>query len=425
MEASTIVLLTLAAALVLFLTPKVPFVVTSIAISSFLYFAGIASPTEVLAGFNSTATWATIGMCMMGAGFFQTGVATWLGHRLFKLTKGSQKRATVMLYCVGCAMTTCVNAMATLLMLIPMVDGMILASKGSLKRSHCWLPLANGCLMGCTVNLMGATNILAASAMYQEFTGADHGFSFFAPAPLAIIGIIIGLIYYLTIGMKMMDKVFTFPPVPIEVDSNVNTDENAPLTGKAKLCLLIFAATIVVLVFNKWNMGLVTFTAAALMIITGCCTSKQAINNVKWETIILMACMIGFAGVISSSGAGLAIGNFVMNTANRFGFGTLAICFTVALLGQVISNFMSNNAAITITVPIALSIATVSGINPYLLTMITSYHVNASILTPMCNPMMNLTVQAGYRFSDYFRANWPISICNIVLTVFTAYIIWA
>ncbi|MBQ4046280.1 MAG: hypothetical protein II627_07485, partial [Lachnospiraceae bacterium] len=101
MEPSTIVLLTMLAALILFVIPQIPLLFTCIAVSCFMYFSGIATAQEALSGFNSVATWAIIGMGMMSAAFFSTGLANVVGAKLFSLTKGDQKKTTIMLMLVG------------------------------------------------------------------------------------------------------------------------------------------------------------------------------------------------------------------------------------------------------------------------------------------------------------------------------------
>lgn len=171
-------------------------------------------------------------------------------------------------------------------------------------------------------------------------------------------------------------------------------------------------------------MGVVTWTAGAILILSGCCSSKEAVDAVPWTVVIMMACMIGFASVIDSSGAGQVIGNVLVGIGDRLHFGPIGYCFLIAVLGQLVSNFMSNNAAVVIVIPIAIATTKMTGINPYLLIMVGAFHVNASILTPLANPLMSVTLQAGFRFRDYFKANWLIAVPTLILTTLFAYYLW-
>lgn len=274
--------------------------------------------------------------------------------------------------------------------------------------------------MGCCVDLMGASNILTASAMYEEVAG--RGFTFFEPAPLAIPAIIVSLVYYLTIGVKINAKVFNFEESPVVIAGDTaEPKESMRLSGKAKITIAVFAVTLIVMIIGKWSMGLVSFAAAAVLLITGCCSSKEAVDAVPWNVVVIMGCMIGFAGVINSSGAGLIIGNTILDMAHRFGFSTFGLCVSVGIMGQLVSNFMSNNAAIVITAPIAISIAQAAGLDPLGLLMVAAVNVNTSILTPMAAPLLSVGLQVGYRYTDYTKANILLTVFIFLTTTGVAY----
>ncbi len=64
---------------------------------------------------------------------------------------------------------------------------------------------------------------------------------------------------------------------------------------------------------------------------------------------------------------------------------------------------MSNNAAVTISVPIALSIATILKADPVIFAVACGVGVNLSVSTPISTNTIAVTTSAGYRFSDYIR----------------------
>lgn len=420
MASSTIVLIILLCALILFLIPRIPLLFTCLAVAVALYFTGVATPAEALGGFSSVATWSIIGMSMMTGAFFSTGLADVVGAKLFSFTKGSQKSVIVAIYVIAAFFSTFTSSLAVVLMLGPMVDAMVAKSNGTLTRKMLWMPMAIGALLGGNTSMMGATNMLATSGMLEAATG--KALHFFAPAPIALPGIIVGLIYYMTIGPKTMEKVFDFPDVPAVLGDGTAEFKDGKLSWKAKLAAVIMAITIVLLIWNKWNMGLVTFAASALLIVTGCCSAKQAIDAVKWDVVLEMAAMIGFAGVISSSGAGEVIGSTLLSVAERFDIGEFGVCVAVMLMCHLLSNFMSNNAGVVITVPIALSVAQLIGGNAYAFAVVAVVSVNSAFVTPMACPLMNVTLTAGYRFSDYFRANALLNLLIFLSSAVACYL---
>ncbi len=317
MEQSTIVLIIMLGALILFLIPKVPILLTCMTICVTLYFSGVATPAEALAGFGNVATWSIIGMSMMTGAFFSTGLGATVGDKLFRLTRGNRKATIVGIYLTAAVISGFTSSLAVVLMLGPMVDALSARSHGELPRKMCWMPMAIGALLGGNTSLMGATNMLTTSGILEETTGRTLGF--FAPLSIGFPPILVGLVFYATIGIKLMDRVFDFPDVPVPLSAAAGAAPQGGLSGKAKLSAVIMAVTVAVMILNRWNMGLVTFAAAALMLATRCCTVQEAVDAVKWDIVLQLATMIGFAGVINSSGAGLRIGTFILKITDRLG----------------------------------------------------------------------------------------------------------
>ncbi len=421
MDNTNIVLLIMLGTLILFLMPKVPILLTCMITCITLYFSGAATASEALAGFSSTATWSIIGMSMMTGAFFSTGLADVIGVKLLKATRGNQKTVIVGIYFIAAVLSTFTSSLAVALMLGPMVDALVSQSNGKLSRKMVWMPMVIGALLGGNTSLMGATNMLTTSGILEAATGRT--LNFFAPAGIGFPPIIVGLIFYMTIGPKIMETVFDFPDAPVTSIAVLPVEEEQELkiTGKAKFSAVVLAVTVVILIINHWNMGLVTFAATAVLIATGCCTAKEAVDSVKWDIVLQLATMIGFAEVISSSGVGDLIGSLILKVTDLFGLGSFGVCLVLMAVCQVLSNFMSNNAGVVITVPIALSVANLVGADPYLYAIAAVVAVNTAFITPVSCPLVTLSLTAGYRFKDYIKAN---GLLNLLCYISTALAIW-
>lgn len=421
MDNTTIVFLIMLGTLILFLIPKVPMLLTCMITCVVLYFTGVATASEAMAGFSSTATWSIIGMSMMTSAFFSTGLADVIGVRLLKATKGNQKAVIIGVYLIAALFSTFTSSLAVVLMLGPMVDALVYQSNGKFYRKMIWMPMAIGALLGGNTSLMGATNMLTTSGILEAATG--RSLSFFAPAAIGFPPIIVGLVFYMTIGIKIMERVFDFPDISVLEESRMTPvlETDTKISGKAKFSAFVLLSTIILLIMNRWNMGLITFAATSVLIATGCCTVKEAIDSVKWDIVLQLATMIGFAEVISSSGAGEIIGSYILKIAGWLGLGEFGVCLVLMAVCQLLSNFMSNNAGVVITVPIALSVANLIGGDPYLYAIAAVVSVNTAFITPISCPLITLTLTAGYRFKDYIKAN---GFLNLLCYASTALAIW-
>ncbi len=420
MQNSTIMLIILLIATILFLNRKIPILFTSIAAVLATYFTGVASASDVFSGFNVSAVWSLIGISMASGAFKTSGLADVVGLKLFRLAGGNQKRVSLVIYLIAVALCFLTPGVTVVLMLSPMVDALVAKSNGTLTKKMCYMPLGIGALLGGTLTLSGSANMLSASGMLEAVTG--ESFSYLTPFPIGISIVLFGVLYLCTFGPKIMTKVFEPQLEAAQAIAAIGGDHSeetaTEFTPRMKRTAVILVITVILLVWGKWGMPIVGFAAAAVLIITRCMTPEEAISNVSWGIVVQIVCVLGLATSINKSGAGEVLGNTVVSFGQRLGFDAFGILVLFMLLCQVLSNFLSSkNACTGILVPIAISTAQVLGTNAFAYTLATVIAVNTAYLTPICCPLINLTLRGGYRFSDYFRANALLNLLTFLASV--------
>lgn len=419
MSSSTIMLIILAVATILFLNRKIPLLFTCIAAVLATYFTGVASVSDVFSGFSVSAVWSLIGISMASGAFKTSGLADVVGTKLFKFAGGDQKRVSIVIYLVAVALCFLTPGVTIVLMLIPMVDALVAKSDGTLTKKMCYMPLGIGALLGGTLTLSGSANMLSASGMLEAVTGET--FSYLTPFPIGISIVVFGLLYLCTFGPKIMIKVFEpeeEAAMAVKQAAPAARAEGEGFTPRMKRTAAILIVTVIFLVWGRWGMPVVGFASAAMLIITGCETPEEAINNVSWPIVIQIVCVLGLATSINRSGAGEVLGNMVLTIGQRLNFGPFGILVLFMLLCQLLSNFLSSkNACTGILVPIAISTAQLLGTSAFPYVLATVIAVNTAYLTPICCPLINLTMKAGYRFSDYFRANGLLNLMTFLASV--------
>jgi di/tricarboxylate transporter len=130
--------------------------------------------------------------------------------------------------------------------------------------------------------------------------------------------------------------------------------------------------------------------------------------------IAALSLAIGLA--MEKSGTALLIADSI--TSIMGGLGPIGILIGVYFLTNLLTEFVTNVAAATLTLPIAISLATGMGLNiePFILCV--AYAASFSFLTPI-GYQTNLMVYGpgGYKFSDFFKFGLPLSIICFVLTI--------
>ncbi len=184
----------------LFLTEKLPVDLTAFLGLVVLVFAGYVTPDEAFQGFASSAVITMLSVFILGAALLETGVADLIAARIHRLVGNSEIRLMVTLMVVAGVLSAFMNNIAATAVLMPAVA--TLAPRAGLAPSRLFMPLAFGAILGGTTTLVGTPpNILAAQML------TDRGlepFTLFDFTPLGVAILLLGVIYMLTIGRKLL-----------------------------------------------------------------------------------------------------------------------------------------------------------------------------------------------------------------------------
>jgi Na+/H+ antiporter NhaD/arsenite permease-like protein len=124
------------------------------------------------------------------------------------------------------------------------------------------------------------------------------------------------------------------------------------------LTLIAFVlVAVVALAFDK-NIGFVAITAAVLLAILSPTEHKDAIKQVAWPTVLLVAGVSTYAAVLTESGAPQFVGKWAAGLGAAI-IGALVLCY----VGGVVSAFASSTALLPVIIPIAVPLIGHGGIS--------------------------------------------------------------
>lgn len=161
-----------------------------------------------------------------------------------------------------------------------------------------------------------------------------------------------------------------------------------------------------------------------VVILTGVITSDQANKSISWPGIWIIAGTGGISAGISASGAGVLVSNFVIELFPFAESSPFAICVIFMILTSVLSNFMSDNGAVGITVPVAMSVAVGLGCDPLPFALACSCGATVAVATPCCKPPLATLMSYGYTFKDFVAVGLPINIIMLICSCVMFKIIW-
>lgn len=411
MSPTTITLIFLAFAVVMFVTEKIPLAVTSMIVCIGLVITGVLNVNDAFSGFINSNVILFVAMFIVGGALFETGMANEIGSLVTKFAKSERGLIVAIMVIVG-VMSGFLSNTGTAAVLIPVVIG--IAAKSGYKRSRLLMPLVFAAAMGGNLSLIGAPgNMIAQSAL--EPLGLPFGFFEYAVVGLPIL--IAGILFYATIGFRIL------PNHDTEEDDSIfdeTQDFGSVPKWKKVLSLVILIATLMGMIFEEQigvKLCITGCVGALLLILTGVISEKDALKSIDLKTIFLFGGTLSLAKALEVTGAGELIADKVIGA---LGDHPSPVFFTlvVFLLCCVMTNFMSNTATTALMAPICLSIAQGMGADPRAVLMACVIGGSCAYVTPIGMPANTMVVGAGnYKFIDYAKSGLPLIVIATVISM--------
>lgn len=172
MSSTTITLLFLLFAVIMFVLEKIPLGVTSMIVCCGLVVTGVLDVKTAFAGFIDSNVILFVAMFIVGGALFETGMANKIGGIVTRFASSERTLIVAIMVIVG-VMSGVLSNTGTAVVLIPVVIG--IAAKSGYSRSRLLMPLVFAAAMGGNLSLIGAPGNLIAQSELQN-NGLSFGF---------------------------------------------------------------------------------------------------------------------------------------------------------------------------------------------------------------------------------------------------------
>jgi di/tricarboxylate transporter len=184
---------------------------------------------------------------------------------------------------------------------------------------------------------------------------------------------------------------------------------------KALISLAIIVSVILISAIDILPILTASLIGVLLMVVTGCLKPGEIYGTVRWDIIFLLAGLIPLGVAMDNSGTNQWLADKLLVIAgNLSGYWILVLFyFATSMLTEV----LSNNAAVVLMIPIAVKIAESMGFEPLSLMYVVTFAASNSYLAPI-GYQTNTMVYApgGYKFLDYTRVGFPLTIALTFIT---------
>lgn len=410
MSPSTITLLFLVFAIVMFVWEKIPLGLTAMICAIGLALTGVLDVSDAYAGFVNSNVILCVAMFVVGQALFETGMANKIGGLVTRFAKTERQLIVAIMVIVG-VMSGFLSNTGTAAVLIPVVIG--IAAQSGYSRGKLLMPLVFAAALGGNLSIIGAPgNLMGVNALNE--LGIETGFFEYIGVGLPML--VAGILYFAVIGYKLLPDGNNLGDV--EDDQFAVKDFSNVPKWKQVTSLVVLIITIIAMIFEK-QIGIalqVSASVAALfLILTGVISEKQALRSIDLKTVFLFAGSLALADALESSGAGSIIADTIINLlgSNPSPIFMLLVIFVVTC---ILTNFMSNTATTALMVPIAVSLAQGLGADPRAVVVATVIAGSCAYATPIGMPANTMVVGiGGYHFRDYVKAGLPLILVSFVI----------
>jgi len=192
---------------------------------------------------------------------------------------------------------------------------------------------------------------------------------------------------------------------------------------KAPLAAGIMIMVILLAIFSNLGIAVSMLIGSVSMVLTGCLSMDEAYESIDWKTVFLVGGMLSLGIAMENTGTTQFLADNLLNLLGDYGpYGLLA---GIYILSALITQPMSNAAAVVLIVPIAIDTALGIGVNHLTFTMAVVIGAATSFLSPVGHKANVLIFgPGGYKFADYAKVGALLTIALVIISMIFLPIFW-
>ncbi|MCA9411546.1 MAG: DASS family sodium-coupled anion symporter [Candidatus Omnitrophica bacterium] len=395
--------------LLFWMTQPIPLAITSLMIFAIVPLLGISEPKEVFSLFGSNTVFFILGALIMAGGFVKSGLSRRMAV-LFLASFGRTPDLLLLGVLLSSAFLACLmpeHGVAALLypVAIQIADSLNLEKGKSNYGKALFFALAWGSIIGGITTFLGGARNPLALELYQQFmerhqlqAGSMVSFVDWVIAALPVTLVMLFFAYWV---LRIL-----YPPEIDDVRAahqvlEEDIREMGPISRDEMKVGAVYLVTVIGWVISGYkgdlagNLAIIAILGSAGLFLLGTLTWKDCQQHVNWGVILMYAGAIALGKTLDGTDAGQWLVNF---TLSGHQFGPVLLLAGLMAFSKLLAEGISNAAAVTIILPLALEMGLEAGIP--LVTIVYAVAIPCGLV--FCLPMGTPPMAICYD-SDYFR----------------------
>ncbi len=392
---------------------KWPFGLTAMTCCALLVVTGIYNVSEAFAGFTNKILIMMAPMYVLCYAFGRTGVMKTLREKISLLA--DKRGVLLMLGVIGMLVLFAQFFPSAVTLTLTIVFVQSLSDTGEVTPSRLLLPLAGlAGMWGCALPFgMGLANAASTNAYYEALTTApEQLLTVFEPFKFLMIPCLLTTVWTL-VGYKLLPK-----GGAVDTSKLRKVQEQEELSRRDENIIYVSFGLVVLALFFSNQIGNIVYIAPAIGVLilafTKALSIKTIIENLACDPIFMVAGALGISNALADTGAGEALGNFILGMLGANPTPVLVV-FVFGLTGLIMTSLMSNFAAFAILTPLAASTAIAAGWDPKGVVMTVNQMTICAIILPSASPAAAIAHgTCGYKLKDSIKFTIPFGLVALL-----------
>ncbi|PCI39653.1 MAG: anion transporter [Thiotrichales bacterium] len=407
----------------LWMTNALPLAVTGIVVLILLPISHAVPATEVYSYFGNPAIFFILGAFILASPVMRSGLSVRIAVSIIEVFGNTPFKLLFSVFWLSACLCFVMSEHAVAAMLYPIIMEIIDASeleKNSKFAFAIAVAMAWGAIIGGTATLLGGARAPLAIGILKE-TGNSISFlqwtTYALPAVLIFLGIAFAVVCVVSRGTKVdIAKVHRQLKKHHKKLGKISKREIG-------ICVVMLVTIALWIVYgNDWGLDIIALMAVVAVFVLKLTNWKEVEQDVSWSIVLMYGSAIALGTALRSTGAANALVDIIMN----FGIQSSWLIFSMLIvLAAVLTEAMSNAAAVAVLMPVALVLASKYHINPQIMTVALATSAGWTFMLSVSTPSMAIISNCEYvPYNKLLAWGTVLKIVGILVLLLVAKIYW-
>ncbi len=416
----------LAFAATAFLLQPIPLGLAGVLVLLLPLLLGVTNIDQTFSSFGNSAVFFLIGAFMIAATIERTPIHKLVSLRILKLSGNSPSALVLMTMVSGALLSFIMPEHGVIVLIVPVLMFTIVGMGLVPLRSNLAKGVMIGAAYGCTIGslatpLGGARNPLTIGFLRSQGIEVDFLRWMVLSLPIVLLSLLLVWIVLIVI----------FPPEIKDLRKGMAViEEEVREVPKVRFkdVLIIVVLMFVVLCFVilpsflEVDLAVIALIGGIAIFLVGGMRWEDVENKIPWGIILLYGGAISMGVHLANSGAAEWLSLEVLKLTSGSVFLSIII---VILLTKVLTEFMSNTAAVSILLPIGFAVFTSVGLPPEMGAMLVGLSGGLAFMFLISTPGNLISFSSGYfTQKDLLKAGIVANLVTMGVVMLIAYTYW-